>query len=167
MRCLTLFFLVAVLGLTCYNSWQIRRINLELTAVEKQANIDVESVERDLDYQTALKLAEDCTDRARKLIKKGQTDAARLELDKGLRKLETAARLSQGFASGAAHRAGSSWHTAYEQVEKAMDELSSQTKNGRPEGNETASGEHSNIAGHNGSKRAARRVPAGKAGIDK
>ncbi|MEN6370485.1 MAG: hypothetical protein ABFD64_00575 [Armatimonadota bacterium] len=167
MRCLTSFFLVAVLGLLCFNSWQIHRINLELAAVEKQANIDVGSAKKEMDYQTALKLAGDYTNHARKLIKKGQTEAARLELDKGLRKLETAARLSQGFASGAAHRAGSSWHTVYEQVEKAMSELSSQTKNGRPEGNETASGEHSNIAGHSGGKRAAHRVPAGEAHIDK
>jgi hypothetical protein len=165
MKGLTLLVLVAVLGLTCYNSLQIRRINLELAGNKTVKHTgDPSNSLQDLD--TALKLAEDYSRHARKLIQKGQTEAARLELDKSLQKLEMAARLSQGFADGAADRVESSWKTVQKQVEKALEELSSQTENGRPEGNETASGEHSNVVGHNGSKRAVHRMRAGEADID-
>lgn len=168
MRCLTLFVLAALLGLTCFNSLQIRRINLELAKMETISQVKVDSQsEGELDFATALRLAGEYSDRAGKLIEKGQTEAARLELDKSLQKLEIAARLSKGFAAGSTQRLKASWQAVQQQVEKAMDELSRQTENGRLEDNETASGKGNSPVGRSDNRRAVGGMFPKGTGVDK
>jgi len=168
MRCLTLFVLVVLLGLTCFNSLQIRRINLELAQMKANSQAKADNpAEGELDFTTAIKLAGEYSDRAGKLIEKGQIEAARLELDKSLRKLETAARLSKGLAAGSSERLKSSWQAVQKQVEKAMEELSNQIEKERREGNETASGEDNSTVGRGNNKRTVGGMFSKGTGVDK
>jgi hypothetical protein len=99
MRCLTVFALIAliaVLALTGYNHWRIGQIYNDLNTVKTRLHINEPiSAGEPTNLADALNQAEQHAQQARKLLSKGKNNAARLELDKSLRKLEKAGELSR------------------------------------------------------------------------
>ncbi|MBI2843714.1 MAG: hypothetical protein HYX78_09970 [Armatimonadetes bacterium] len=144
MRCLTPFAalaLVAVLGLSVYNSWQISRINRELAALRMDVSSSGPALDKEEEFLSALELVKRHTERARELLAGGQTGRARHELDRSLRWLERISSLSEDTAGDAARGITSTISAVQKEIEKAMEELSKQTPKRRPGGNETAGSE--------------------------
>jgi hypothetical protein len=137
MRCLTPIIaiaLVAVLGIAGYNYVQINRMKTELAGIKSKIHSAERPSAESRDLLTALAGVKQHTARAKRFLANGQTNRARLELDRSLQELEDASALSQDIAADAGSGLGATWSTVRREVDNAWKEVSRQMEKGRSGG---------------------------------
>jgi hypothetical protein len=103
----------------------------ELAGIKAKVHSASKAASTDQDLLTALAKVKAHTSRARELLRKGQADSAREELDKSLDALEKASTLSQDIAADAGSGLGAAWSTVKDDVGRAWNEVSRQIEEGK------------------------------------
>lgn len=127
MRCLTsivMVILVAVVGLgTGYNYLQVNRISRDLSAI-KAAISSARPSGNAGDLAAALKSANQHTAQAKKLLAKGQVKTAQIELDKSLKAMSKATKLSENVKDDSSKTVVETVIRVQKQLEETLDTLS-------------------------------------------
>lgn len=135
MRCLTpiaIVALVALLGVSGYNLWQIREMKKEISSIKVGV---YNSGSQDL--IAALASAKKHAVNARELMAKGKTKSAQAEIDESLKSLERAAAISRTIeADDKKIDLGPAISTIQREFEGLMKEVSKQMPAGRQKNNE-------------------------------
>ncbi len=139
MRCLTPLFLIliiALVALTGYNYWRTDQLSDELAQLKNAAGFDASnSITGDDEVAIALEQASLYSKRAKTLLEKGKTEAAKAELNKCISELNKASQLMKDKTGVNAREIGEALSTLKKQADgvwKSLSEDTGRTKNARP-----------------------------------
>ena len=131
-RAAGMVFIIVIIGLVLvYNQIRIEQMRTELAAISSKFHINSESkktVKEKPNMVTSLAEAERHTKNAKQLISKNKTAQAQAELDKALKSLKSANKVSSDIVGDAADYLGKARNNAVRMFQKAWKDISEEAK---------------------------------------
>lgn len=115
-------FIIALLGVTVYNAWQVHVLRAEVTDLKKQVAAlgsgDRTPVNGDIDSREILAKARKHVDLAKKYVADGELKKAQAELDKSLELAKRFTETSRESSKDAVEQLRKTWEDAGDSIER-------------------------------------------------
>lgn len=131
-------FIIALLGVTVYNAWQVHRLRAEVTDLKKQVAAlrsgDRTPVSGALDSLELLMKARKHADLARKYVTDGEFKKAQAELDKSLELTKRFTETSGESSKDAVEQLRKTWQDAGDSIERMWHGITEKTGSAKKKG---------------------------------